>query len=318
MSTSASTLADAVTLYLAQRRALGFDLRIAGRRLIAFARFADQHSQGGPLTIALALAWAHAGARPSQLTSARRLEVVRPFAQWLRQEDPRTEVPPARLLGRAHRRLTPKVYSQDELLALLAEAARLSPPGGLRPEALVTLLGLLASTGMRVSEALALRCNDVGLDAALLHVRQSKFRKSRLVPLHSTTVSALRRYAALRDRRIPGRGSDAFFFVVDGGVPLTYSKVRTAFRRIRIGLGWESGPGRRPRVHDLRHTFACRRLLFWQEQKTDVSRCLLDLCTYLGHAKVSDTYWYLSAFPELLEVSARRFEDFTREQEVRS
>jgi integrase len=225
--------------------------------------------------------------------------------------DPRTEVPPAKILGRAHRRLTPHVYTQDELLALLAEAARLSPPAGLRPSSLVALLGLLASTGMRVSEALALRRSDVDLDAGLLRVRRTKFKKSRLVPLHATTASALCRYAALCDRRTPGRASDAFFFVVDGGIPLSYSKVHTAFRRIRICLGWES-LGRRPRVHDLRHTFACRRLLLWQEQKTDVSRCLLDLCTYLGHAKVSDTYWYLSAFPEILELSARRFETFAR------
>lgn len=311
MSTSVRSLVDAVALYLAQRRALGFELRIAGRQLLAFARFADQRAPGGTLTIALALAWAHAVARPSQLTSARRLEIVRPFAQWLRHMDPRTEVPPAKILGRAHRRLTPHVYTQDELLALLAEAARLSPPAGLRPSSLVALLGLLASTGMRVSEALALRRSDVDLDAGLLRVRRTKFKKSRLVPLHATTASALCRYAALCDRRTPGRASDAFFFVVDGGIPLSYSKVHTAFRRIRICLGWES-LGRRPRVHDLRHTFACRRLLLWQEQKTDVSRCLLDLCTYLGHAKVSDTYWYLSAFPEILELSARRFETFAR------
>lgn len=310
MSTSVSSFTDAVTRYLAQRRALGFGLRIAGKRLHAFARFADQHAQGGPLTIILALAWAHATARPSQLTSARRLEVVRPFAQWLRQLDSRTEVPPTRLLGRAHRRLAPHVYTQDELGAMLAEAARLPPPGGLRAASLVALLGLLASTGMRVSEALALRRSDVDLEAGILHVRQTKFRKSRFVPLHPTTVSALCSYAALCDRRAPVRARDAVFFVVDDGIPLSYSKVSTAFRRIRIGLGWEEGLGRRPRVHDLRHTFACRRLLLWQEQRTDVSRCLLDLCTYLGHAKVSDTYWYLSAFPELLELSARRFEKF--------
>jgi integrase len=319
MSTSKSSFVDVVTRYLAQRRALGFDLRIAGKRLLVFARFADQHAQGGPLTIALALAWAHATSRPSQLTSARRLEIVRPFAQWLRQLDPRTEVPPARLLGRAHRRLVPHIYTHDELRALLAEADRLTPPGGLRPASLVALLGLLASTGMRVSEALALRRSDVDLEAGLLHVRQTKFRKSRLVPLHPTTVTALRSYAALCDRPAPGHARDDAFFVVDGGIRLSYSKVRTAFRRIRIRLGWEEGSGRRPRIHDLRHTFACQRLLLWQEQRADVSRCLLDLCTYLGHAKVSDTYWYLSAFPELLELSAKRFEEFASARgEVRS
>jgi len=313
------TFVTAVSRYLVQRRALGFDLRIAGKQLLAFARFADEHAEGKPLTIGLAVTWARAATHPSSITGARRLEIVRPFAQWLRQLDPRTEVPAGGLLGRGHRRLVPHVYTDDEVLSLLEEAARLSPPNGLRPASIVALLGLLACTGIRVSEALGLRRNDVDLDDALLIVRRAKFRKSRFVPLHSTAAGALQRYATLRDRRAPCVASDAAFFVIDGGITLTYSKVRTAFRRIRIGLGWEQTIGRRPRVHDLRHTFACRQLLYWHEQGTDVGRHILDLSTYLGHAKVSDTYWYLSGFPELLELTARRFESFAiAGEEVRS
>lgn len=310
---AADTFVARAETYLAERRALGFGLRGAGDRLLAFARFADARSPRGPLTVSLAVAWARAATRPTPITWGRRLEIVRPFAAWLRQHDSRTEVPPGRYFGRVHRRLSPHVYSEHEVLAILREAARLAPRDGLRPAAIATLLGLLACTGMRVSEALALRRDDVDLDAALLVVRLTKFRKSRLVPLHPSASAALRRYVAVRDRLARRRPSDAFF-VVEDGVALTYSKMRTAFRRIRIRLGWEHRPGRRPRIHDLRHAFACRRLLRWHEERVDVDRRILDLSTYLGHAKASDTYWYLSGFPELMSLAARRFETFAREE----
>lgn len=307
---SPSSFVEAARRYLAERRALGFDLCIAGKRLLAFARFADEQAPAQSLTVELAVRWARAARHPSPITGPRRLEIVRPFARWLRQFHPQTEVPDRWLLGRAHRRLAPHIYTCDEILALLEEAARLSPPGGLRAASVRTLLGLLASSGMRVSEALGLRRADVDLEEAVAVVRRTKFRKSRLVPLHPTTVRSLRRYVARRDRGETRGGAEARFFVIDGGIPLTYSKVRTAFKRIRIQLGWEHGRGRQPRIHDLRHTFACQRLLQWQEQGIDVNRHLLDLSVYLGHAKASDTYWYLSGFSELLELTARRFESF--------
>lgn len=302
--------------YLAERRALGFDLRIVGKRLLAFAHFCDERLPNGPLTVSVAVDWARAANRPSPITWARRLEVVRPFARYLRQFDPSTEIPASKLLGRGHRRLEPHVYTNDELRSALREARELSPRGGLRPVAVQTVLGLLACTGLRVSEALNLRRDDVELDTGLIHVRMTKFRKSRLVPLHSSAVCELRRYAAFRDQLAPSSSNDVFF-VVDDGVALSYSKLRTAFRRIRIRLGWENCAGRRPRLHDLRHTFACRRLLRWYEEDVDVDAHLLDLSTYLGHAKVTDTYWYLSGFPELMDLIAQRFERFaTMPEEV--
>lgn len=304
--------------YLAERRTMGFDLRIAGKLLLAFARFADTRGQGAPLSVETAGEWARTTKRQSSLTWARRIEIVRPFAKWLRQHDQRTEVPPGRMFGRAHRRLAPHVYAKSEIRALLRAAVDLVPRRGLRPASIAALLGLLTCTGMRVSEALALRRFDVDLDSATLVVRRTKFRKSRLVPIHPSAARALRRYAHLRDQLAPGDKSLAFF-TVDGGHPLTYSKVRTAFQRLRRVLGWNGGPGRRPRVHDLRHTFACMRLLRWHQQGVDVDRHILDLSTYLGHAKASDTYWYLSGFPELMHVAARRFERFAfAATEVRS
>jgi len=303
--------ADWARRYLAERRVLGFGMRIAGARLLAFARFADARRPRSPLTLDVAVRWARAATRWSPLTWGRRLEIVRPFAQWLRQHDARTEVPPARFFGRVHRRLPPHVYTEAEIRAMLGEAARLKPRRGLRPAAVGKLLGLLVCTGMRVSEAIALRRADVDLDDALLVVRRTKFRKSRIVPVHASAARELRRYVALRDRLArTGLSSSDRFFVIDGGAELTYSKMRTAFRRLRIRLGWERTSGRRPRIHDLRHTFASRRLLRWHEEQIDVDRRILDLSTYLGHAKASDTYWYLSAFPELMALAARRFEGF--------
>ena len=311
MSTAAPFV-DLAEQYLAERRSMGFGLRGAGERLLAFARFADSTAPGRPLTVGVVVSWAQTQAtRPTSITWGRRLEIVRPFARWLRQHDPRTEVPPGGYFGRAHRRLAPHVYTPREIEALLAEARRVAPEGGLRPASVATLFGLLACTGMRVSEALALRELDVDLAASVVLVRLTKFRKSRLVPLHPSAARAMGRYAALRDRLAPRRPSDAFF-VVDGGVVLTYSKVRTAFRRIRIRLGWEHRRERLPRVHDLRHAFACRRLLRWHQEGVDVDRRILDLSTYLGHAKASDTYWYLSGFPELMTLAAHRFESFAQ------
>lgn len=314
MSPARSSFVDLAERYLADRRALGFALRIAGTRLLAFARFADRRCPGPPLTLSVAVAWARAARRPSPLSWARRLELVRPFARYLRQFDPATEVPPVRLFGPAHRRLAPHVYTLGELHALLGEARRLGPPNGLRPAAVATLLGLLVCAGLRVSEALGLEREDVDLDTGVLRVRETKFRKSRFVPLHPSAVAALRRYAAFRDRRAP-RPSIPSFFLVDKDTALSYSKLRTAFRRLRIRLSWENHPVRRPRVHDLRHTFSCRRLLRWHQEGVDVEARLFDLSTYLGHAKVTDTYWYLSGFPELLDLVARRFERFASAQE---
>lgn len=316
MSSPATTFTQSAERYLSERRALGFALESAGRSLLSFARFADERHPGRPLTVELAVEWARAAKRPGPVTWARRLEIVRPFARYLRRTEPATEIPAVRQLGSGHRRLDPHIYTQGELSALLREARRLSPQEGLRPPAVATLLGLLACTGLRVSEALKLRVEDVGLDHALLYIRETKFRKSRLVPLHQSAVVELHKYAALRDRLSSNLSQDAFF-LVDRAVPLTYSKLRTAFLRLRIRLGWQDRP-RPPRVHDLRHSFACHCLLRWHREEAPIESLLLDLSTYLGHAKVTDTYWYLTGFPELLEVIGRRFERFAASSNERS
>ena len=191
---------------------------------------------------------------------------------------------------------------------MLACAGKLAPRGGLRPKTYRTLLGLLACSGLRISEALKLRLGDVDLEHGLLLVGPSKFFPIRTLPLHPTSVLALRRYANFRDRYHPLVGA-ATFFLSERGQALAYSTVRITFRRICQRQGWVARPGRpAPRLHDLRHTFACENLLRWHRQGKDIEHTILNLSNYLGHRKVTDTYWYLTGIPELLAIAGRRFE----------
>jgi integrase len=298
--------------YLTYRRSLGSQLKIEGQELLRFARWADQTGHAGPVTIDLAVRWAALPADCSQLYRARRLEIVRCFARHRAIFDPETQIPPDRLLGRAHRRTAPHIYSSHEIAQLLAAAKALAPRDGLRPQTYHALWGLLACTGLRISEALALTRDNVDLDRGLLTILRGKFHKSRLLPLHPTAVAALRRYARFRDCCHPAAPTSAFF-LSESGKPLAYSTVRTTFRRVGRRLGWSADlNGRLPRMHDLRHTFACRRLLQWYRQGVNVDHTIAALSTYLGHRKVTDTYWYLTGIPELMAVTVRRFEQFGR------
>lgn len=301
--------------YLTHRRRLGFQLRIDGQQLNSFARFADACGHSGPLTLDLALRWAKASPASTPVGWARRLALVRHFAQYRLAFDPATEVPPQGLLGPLHHPRHPYIYTPDEIQSLLAAALEFEPRNGLRPLALQTLFGLLAATGLRVSEALHLTTADIDLTAGLLTIRNTKFARSRLVPLHSSTTAVLRTYQTRCQgyrQPIPGH----HFFITDNGQPLVYRQVLYAFQVIRHRLGWQTSTRRpAPRIHDIRHTFACYRLLNWYRNGIDVDHAITVLSTYLGHQKVSDTYWYLTGIPELMTVIAERFETYTARTE---
>ena len=300
-------LRASVESYLTYRRHAGYALKIEGEQLFRFARFAEQSGHQGPLTVELAVRWATASRGQRPLTAARRIEVLRGFARYCQQFDPDTEVPPLRLFGSGHRRLTPHIYTDAELRALLAATAHLFSPGGLRGPCCRALFGLLASTGLRLSEATGLERDDVDLARGLLHIRHAKFGRSRLVPLHSTTTRALKRYAKKRDLD-PATAHTEWFFVGDYGRPTQSSNLEYAFRLLRRRLRWKPrGQHRAPRIHDLRHTFICTTLLRWYEDGTDIDRNILALSTYVGHVKVTDTYWYVTATPELMAAAAQRF-----------
>jgi integrase len=300
--------------YLDYRRQLGFDLQSVGRLLLQFASYAEQIKHQGPITTELAVRWAKLPEKASASYLANRLNAVRCFARYRAIFDPETEIPPSKLLGAALRRTTPYIFAPAEIKALLHEAGRLPPADGLRPHTYVTLFALLACTGLRHREALRLTRSDVDYEQRLLHVRNTKFRKSRLVPLHPSTIQALVRYAGLRDQHHPIARSDAFF-VSMRGTALGQSTVDAVFAKLRDRLTWTGCPARRlPRIHDLRHTFACRSLLRWYEERVDVDHAIAALSTYLGHADVNHTYWYITGVPELLELAGTRFEHFALPQ----
>jgi len=305
------TMVERVETYLANRRQLGFQLRIEGSELMRFARYADESRHHGPVTTELALRWAQLATSATPLYRARRLEIVRTFARHQRATEPATEIPPKGILGPAHRRTTPYIYSEHEISQLLEAAHQLRSPKGLRGETFAAIVGLLACTGLRIAEALRLDRVDVDLESGIIRVRETKFHKTRLVPLHRSATLALERYTSTRDTIAPHAVS---FFSCEKGNRLAYSTVRNVFRKLTDAVIESSGSRRRPRLHDLRHTLACRSLLRWYRAGVDVNQRVAALSTYLGHAKISDTYWYLTGIPELMAIAAKRFEHFSRRE----
>jgi len=258
------------------------------------------------ITIPLALSWAKRPKEANPNWWVTRLGLVRCFARYVRTLDPRTEIPPVDLLP--HTRTKPKtyLYSDQDVRALLDAAREIRYP--FKALTLSTLLGLLAVTGMRVSEAIGLDRGDVDREESILTVRDTKFGKSREVAIHPTTLDALERYVTQRDRRFP-RGPAPAFFVSLTGNRLIYQNVHAAFYRLVDHAGLSDRKPHRPRIHDLRHSFALWTLRDWYREGADVERRLSLLSTYLGHVDPSTTYWYLTAAPELLCLAAERLED---------
>jgi integrase len=280
--------------YIDQKRSLGFKFHNQNILLRGSVRFAEERGDRY-ITSARVLAWA-AGA-PSPEHRRTRLLTVRRFALALHAENARHQIPQADALGRAtSKRRPPYIYRSDEIVRLLRTAAALEPAGSIRPILYTTLLGLIASTGMRIAEALALQLDDVTADG--LVIRETKFQKSRLLPLHATVRQALDRY--LIDRRKVSAADRALFISV-GGRSLPYNTVRNVFLQLldRTGLRGVHR-GRDPRIHDLRHSFAVRSLEQCSHDRNGVARHIVALSTYLGHAHVTDTYWYLQATPVLM------------------
>jgi integrase len=242
-------MAVKVANYLSYRRSLGYELKSEGKALGHFGHYADQSGHRGPLTLALALKWARLPSEADPSYWARRLTIVRGLAKYLQLEEPGTEVPPVRILGPACRRKAPHIYTAKEISRLMRAAKSPQPGKGFQPLTLSTVIGLLASTGMRISEALRLRVADVDLKNRIITVRESKFHRSRLIPLHPTVVAKLAQYHKRRQRDFPGSES---FFVSQQGAPLPYGIVQRAFHELVEDVPSRGGRPR-PRLHDLRH-----------------------------------------------------------------
>jgi integrase/recombinase XerD len=302
---SASVLSRHLSDYLAMRRALGFKLERPGALMTQFVDYLDE-AGATVITIDAALAWAARPEGASRYWWSRRLAAARLFAKYMVNIDPATQVPPADLLPSAILRATPFIYSPADIAALMA-AARNSTSVPLIAATYTTLIGLLAVTGMRVGEAISLDRDDVDLDDGVLEVRQGKFGKSRELVLHPSTVTAMRDYAALRDRARPWRTQA--WFISSSGSRLNYKNVHYRFHQLTRAAGLAPQPATcRPRIHDLRHTFAVTTLLGWYRSGVDVQVRLPLLSTYLGHVDPGSTYWYLTATPELMQVVSRRLE----------
>ena len=318
---SGSDLASRVQQYLDERRRFGFKLCSRGRALPNFERYVTKSGHAGPLTVDLMAQWARR-AQPRYMvngladsnTAARRLAALRPFMRWLRQFEPATELPDASSFGPLPGRVTPHIYIEAEIVALLGAARQLGPSDGLRGATYSTLFGLIASAGLRISEALSLADLDVDLDGGVLTVRQTKFSKSRLVPLHPSAIGPLASYRALRRQHVRPTPHTTFFVSSRGvrrGEPLGDRQAHRIFAQLREQLGWvDRGEHGQPRVHDLRHSFAVRRLILWHEQGAELHQRMLALSTYMGHVNISNTYWYLTGVPELMALASRRFERF--------
>jgi integrase/recombinase XerD len=290
--------------YLEMRRSLGFKLRGEGQMLAGFATRCDEQGQA-TITITAALAWATESRDAAPAHWRRRLSVVRGFARYLATVDPACQIPPADLLPAPSHRPPPYIYSAEEIAALIHAAGTIGAP--LPAATMQALISLIAATGLRVGEALALDRGDAGPGAGTLTVT-GKNDLMRLVPLHPTTTAMLASYATRRDRLCPHPASPAFF-ITSTGQRAAQRGVAETFARLVTLAGISAPPGRRrPRVHDLRHTFAVATLTRWYRDGADVAAQLPVLSAYLGHSSPEATYWYLQASPELLALAAGRLQ----------
>jgi integrase/recombinase XerD len=303
-----STLLQELDRYLTLRRSLGYDLRTAARVLRKFIAFASQE-RAKHITTDLFLRWQEVFGHAHRATWAARLGMVRLFTQWLHGIDSRHEVPPQALITYRYRRARPYIYSSEEIRRLIDTAAQLPSVNGVRALTYAALFGLIAVTGMRVSEAIALDIRDVDLESGVLTIRRGKLGKARFLPISVTSQTQLKNYSKERDRLLGA--SPQSFFASDRGTRPTDCCVRYNFAVVcqRMGLRpaqWFHRHGRGPRIHDLRHTFAVHTLLNWYRSGKDAAQEMIKLTTYLGHVNPVHTYWYIEAVPELLELASKR------------
>jgi integrase len=301
---------DHIQDYLSYRRSLGYKLVTEEGLLRQFYRFTSKRGYIGPLKRSWVEEFA---AEPSNVTTAWRavrLRVLHDFACYWAAYDSRVEVPHHRIYPLGYRRVQPRIYTEEEILRLMAAARYGHADQGIPGETYATIIGLMACSGIRTGEVATLRKCDIDWDRGLLHIRQSKGRPLRLVPLHPTAITALGAFAELRDRCFGHSSSDHFFLTKFGDV-MTTRTIRQTFHQIRVRSGI-SMPlrDRAPRLYDLRHTFACNCLLQWMRDGVDISRSMHTLATYLGHEALDETYWYLSGIPALLELVGNRFANY--------
>lgn len=304
MTDFADRLAARIVDYIQLRRSLGHVFRVQATTLTEFQRFVAESERPGPLTTDLAVAFVLT-CEVTPNVRARRYAVLRRFAEYLVIFEPQTEALDPHALPRLRATTPARILDDMELARLLVAARAVVARDALRGRTLYTLLGLLASTGLRSGEALRLDCADVDIAQGVLRIRQTKFRKDRLVPFHATTRTQLQAYATERDHAYPVRASPAFFVSLRGA-RLSTTALGVGFRQARTAAGLGGDQPRELRPHDLRHRFATLRLVTWYRAGVDVQAQLPLLATYLGHVRYSDTAYYITGTAELLGLAAER------------
>ena len=304
-------LTKQVEEYIAYKRSLGFQIKIEADELRRFATYTRNMGYDGSLSSELAMQWATLKDSYSLRYRARRLETIHTFAKYIIAFDPCAQIPQLGVFGKCHTRTVPYIYTDEEISLLINEAGNLFCPDGIRSYTVAVAIGLLRSTGLRVSELTLLKIKDVRLTDGYLFINSSKFKKDRIVPLHQTTITALEEYNDFIVKKLGKRDADSYFFVSSYGRRFNTRAFEYAFQLIRTALypGTMTTPRiRNIRLYDIRHTFACETIRIWLEAGEDANQKLYLLSTYMGHVKPEDTYWYLSATPKLLAVSCSRYE----------
>ena len=295
----------AIRKYLQERRALGYKLHYSERSLFQFADYLEKHKTT-VITQELAIQWACLPDKCRASYWAKRLCTVKLFARYYSAIDPRTEVPSQEQLPFKSKRTTPYIYTEQQILELIKAAKKLPSETGLRASTLATVLGLLTVTGMRIGEIVGLDREDVDLNEGVLFVKKAKLDRRRLVPVHPSTVKALQRYERFRDKVYPKLKTTSFF-VSEVGTGATADMVRSNFEKLSYQIGLRhSSDKSNPRIHDFRHSFAVHMMQNWYRQGKNVEKLLPQLATFLGHQLLNNTYWYMTATPELLNLAAKR------------
>ncbi len=312
-----SVFAERLSAYLALRRSLGFKGNSHGQHLEAFDAYLCQRGHTGPLTQELALSFALSNPKNSDNYCARRYQVVRHFSEYLAIYDPTAPLLDPMALPHSQARSPRHIYTDEELERILHEARRVSPNNPVRGPAFHAMIGLAASSGLRIGEVVGLDRADVDLKTGILVVRQSKFGKSRLVPLHGTTLEVLRTFAAVREASFSDCNDEAFF-VHSRGRRYAQNTLQKMFADLAFRAGLRGSKGRGPTFHDLRHRFAVKRLVTWYQAGVNVQGMLPALATYMGHVHYTDTAYYLKATAELLALAAERYQSWIEHGEVLS
>ncbi len=292
--------------YITYKQSLGYMIKIESQELRRFSKYTRDIGYYGPLTAALSMRWASLDSNFSRKYMARRLEIIHTFAVYISAFDQEAQVPQTGVFGKAHIRTNPYIYTDNEVMSLIHHANSLHSPDGLRAYTVAVAIGLLYATGIRVSELTDLRMTDVRTEEGYLFIRNSKFKKDRIVPLHYTTIYKLTEYRAFVESKTGVRSDDDYLFVTSYAHRFNTRAFEYAFSLIRPRVF--TATSKMPRLYDLRHTFACNTVKRWHEAGEDVNQKLYLLSMYMGHVKPTDTYWYLSATPELLDIAARKFE----------